>query len=593
MFDLFSKSRFLLTVFIFKIARKFPLGFISSIKKFRVVEILFNLVKDEKHRERFSYDRLQEVQNLKLRSMKLEGSPIARFIVGIKVERKNLNVLDRTLRSLEAQNYNEINIYIQADEELRSSVLSRVKVGSLSFCWIDDWSQLKPEKVGAESYLIFMDAGDLLHENALYFISNMSAELDLPEVLYMDSDSYDEAGRRFNPQCKPSWSPDYFLEYPYIGKGVWFRFDSIVYCLETHKECSVNEINYCGILDLYFLKESNVDIQAVAYILYHENLQNININLSTHVKNYLDIVGKTAGFHVNYVDDFSCRRISWGSRSRSALVSIIIPTKDRVDLLSQCVDSICNKTTYKNYEIIVVDNNSENPESFTYFNYLKQKPNISVISCPGEFNFSAINNRAVEISKGELIAFVNNDIEVISGQWLEIMISHALRPEIGCVGAKLYYPDDTVQHGGVLIGIGGVAGHAHKNFGRRETGYMNRLTTTQNYSAVTGACLVVRKDIFESVGGFDETNLKVAFNDVDLCLKVQKLGFRNLWTPYAELYHHESVSRGDDRKGAAKKRYMREIEYMKKVWKTDTTCDLAYNPNLAVYREDFGLITLD
>jgi len=205
------------------------------------------------------------------------------------------------------------------------------------------------------------------------------------------------------------------------------------------------------------------------------------------------------------------------------------------------------------------------------------------------FNYSAINNFGVRQARGELVGLLNNDVEVISQEWLGEMVQHALRPDIGCVGAKLYYPDGTIQHAGVILGLWGVAGHSHKYFPRSAQGYCNRLLTVQNYSAVTGACLVVRRAIYQEVGGLDETNLAISFNDVDFCLKVRQAGYRNLWTPYAELYHHESVSRGGEDTPEKKQREGREIAYMKARWGELLQADPSYNPNLTHHMENFSI----
>jgi GT2 family glycosyltransferase len=209
------------------------------------------------------------------------------------------------------------------------------------------------------------------------------------------------------------------------------------------------------------------------------------------------------------------------------------------------------------------------------------------------FNYSAINNFGAKYAKGSLLGLVNNDVEVISPEWLTEMVSHAIRPDIGCVGAKLYYGNDTIQHAGVILGIGGVAGHSHKHFRRNDYGYFSRLRLVQEISAVTAACLIVKKTVFKDVNGLDEANLTVAFNDVDFCLKVGRLGFRNLWTPYAELYHHESVSRGAENSPVKIKRFNTECDFMMKKWSLSLLNDPFYNSNLSNKFEDFRLRYLE
>ena len=230
------------------------------------------------------------------------------------------------------------------------------------------------------------------------------------------------------------------------------------------------------------------------------------------------------------------------------------------------------KSTYPNYDIIIVDNGSDDPGTLNYLSVLSKDTRVEILKHKGPFNYSALNNRAVEQAKGEFIALVNNDIEPITECWLEEMVSHAQRPKIGAVGAMLYFPDDTVQHAGVVLGIAGpqkvngVAGHAFKTFRRGSAGYCNRMRLTQNYSAVTAACLVIRKSIYQKVGGLNEDNLVFSFNDVDFCLKVQQAGYHNVWTPHAELYHHESASRGKEDTPEKKNRAHQEATYMRNTW---------------------------
>ena len=246
-------------------------------------------------------------------------------------------------------------------------------------------------------------------------------------------------------------------------------------------------------------------------------------------------------------------------------------------------------TNYSDYEIIIIDNESTEPSTFDYFEQLKALDNIRVLQYGGEFNYSAINNYAVEEATGSVITLMNNDIEVIEKNWLREMVGHALRPEIGCVGAKLLYKNNMIQHAGVILGIGGVAGHGHKYFDVESAGYFSRLHLTQNMSAVTAACLTIEKRLYQQVGGLNEGDLKIAFNDVDFCLRIGRLGLRNIWTPYALLYHHESVSRGHENTQEKQLRFKQEALYMREQWGEILESDPAYNRNLTLVREDFSL----
>jgi len=262
-------------------------------------------------------------------------------------------------------------------------------------------------------------------------------------------------------------------------------------------------------------------------------------------------------------------------------VSIIIPTRDGLHLLRQCIDSVRKRTAYQNYEIIVVDNGSEKSETLAYFDEIKQLPNVLVIRDESPFNFSALNNRAAALSSGEILCLLNNDIEVISPEWLSEMVSLAIQPGNGAVGACLWYPSGALQHGGVIIGLGGVAGHMHHMLPKGQFGYFGRAVVTQNLSAVTAACLVIKKSIYAELGGLSE-ELAVAFNDVDFCLRVRDAGYRNVWTPYAQLYHHESASRGSDMDPDKYQRFLGEIKRMEDRWADSFDFDPAYNPNLSL-----------
>ncbi len=271
------------------------------------------------------------------------------------------------------------------------------------------------------------------------------------------------------------------------------------------------------------------------------------------------------------------------------MVSLLIPSRDHLSVLAPCVESILNKTDYPEFEIIILDNQSEQPDTLKWFAEIQEDTRVKVICYDLPFNYSAINNFGVQHAKGSVIGLINNDVEVISPEWLSEMVSHALRPEVGCVGAKLYYGNGQIQHGGVVLGLGDVAGHAHRYLQHDEDGYQGRLKLVQNYSAVTAACLLVRRNVYEQVGGLDEEHLTVAYNDVDFCLRVREAGYHNLWTPYAELYHHESISRGKDNTQVKKKRYAKEVAYMRSTWKKALVNDPCYNVNLSRKREDFSL----
>lgn len=272
-------------------------------------------------------------------------------------------------------------------------------------------------------------------------------------------------------------------------------------------------------------------------------------------------------------------------------ISILIPNKDHVQDLKRCVSSILEKSTYDNYEIIIIENNSTSPEIFTYYEELKQQGEIRVEVYEGEFNYSKINNFGAKKATGEYLLLLNNDTEVITIDWMEELLMFAQRQDVGAVGAKLYYEDNTIQHAGIVIGLGAhrTAGHTHYRVDKNNFGYMGRLFYAQDVSAVTGACLLVRRSLYEELGGLDE-GFAVALNDVDFCLRLRKHGLLNVFTPFAELYHYESASRGSDLNGESAKRYDKESERFREKWKEELAAgDPYYNPNFSLDRSDYTL----
>ncbi len=269
-------------------------------------------------------------------------------------------------------------------------------------------------------------------------------------------------------------------------------------------------------------------------------------------------------------------------------VTLIIPSRNRVELLRTCVETLFARTAYDAFDVIVVDNASDEPEALEYLAALAGRERVRVIRDAGNFNFSRLNNLAARHAGGEILGLLNNDLEFQDPAWLAEMVSHVVRPGVGAVGARLWYPDGRLQHGGVVLGLGGVAGHAHKMCRRGDTGHNRRAVLIQNFSAVTAACLLVRKAVFCEVAGLDE-QLAVAYNDVDFCLRVRERGYRNIWTPFAEVVHHESASRGIGLTPEAVARFAGEISFMKERWGEALLSDPAYNPNLTLAFENFQI----
>lgn len=474
-------------------------------------------------------------------------------------------------------------------EDARIKVIFREKNGHIAL------SSNSAIELATGTWIALMDHDDVLPEHALFWIADCINRHPDAQLIYSDEDKISEVGVRTDPYFKPDWNRDLFYSqnmFSHLG----------VFNAELVRSVGGFRVGTEGSQDydlvLRCIERVRPDqIRHVPKVLYHWRVHAESTASSTDAKPYAQIAGGVAlneHFQRTGVKGH-IETVGHGYRARydlpapAPLVSLIIPTRNAALLVRQCVDSISTLTRYPNYEIILVDNGSDEFESIEYFDTLSRRPGFRVLRDDGEFNYSALNNGAVRVCSGDLVALVNNDIEVISPDWLSEMVSLALQPGVGAVGARLWYPNDTLQHGGVILGVGGVANHSHKNLPRGRRGYFGRADLIQSFSAVTAACLVVRKDHYEAVGGLDETNLKVAFNDVDFCLRLRELGLRNVWTPYAELYHHESATRGEDVHPEKRARFVAEVDYMMRRWGEELAKDPAYNPNLTILHEDFGL----
>lgn len=441
-------------------------------------------------------------------------------------------------------------------------------------------------------YVGLFDHDDLLTPNALYEVVKVLNEDKTLDFIYSDEDKTDEEGKEFfEPHFKPDWSPDTLRSYNYICHFTVFRRSLLQKVGNFNKEFDGSQ-DY----DLFLrLTETTNKIYHISKILYHWRVHRNSTAGSLSAKEYtIDAARRALQAHLNRQGIkgkiepglvIGTHRVSYEIEGNPK-VSIIIPTKDHIDDLSQCINSI-KQSTYSNYEIIIVENNSTEKATFKYYEEIKKEDNIKIVVWEKEFNYSAINNYGIQFAEGEYFILLNNDIEIITPNWIEEMLMHCQRKEVGIVGSKLYYPDDTIQHAGVIIGIGGVAGHSHKYFGRDDNGYFSRLKIIQNLSAVTAACLMVRKDVFNSVNGLDEA-FKVAFNDVDFCLRVREKNKLVIFTPYVEAYHHESKSRGAEDTPEKVERFQGEVKRFYSRWGAYRR-DPYYNEKLTLDKEDFSL----
>ncbi|WP_395589885.1 glycosyltransferase family 2 protein [Enterococcus faecalis] len=451
--------------------------------------------------------------------------------------------------------------------------------------------------IATGEFVALLDNDDELAINAFYEVVKVLNENPKLDLIYSDEDKIDMDGNRSDPAFKPDWSPDLLLGTNYISHlGVYRR--SILEEIGGFRKGYEGSQDYDLVLR-FTEKTTKERIKHIPKVLYYWRMLPTSTAVDQGSKGYAFEAGLRA------VQDALVRRGINGHATHGAanglydvyydiesekLVSIIIPTKNGYKDVQRCVSSIIEKTTYQNYEIIMADNGSTDPKMHElYAEFEQQLPGrffVESIDIP--FNFSTINNRAAKKAHGEYLLFLNNDTEVITENWLTLMVSFAQQERIGCVGAKLLYPNNTVQHAGVILGLGGVAGHSHYGYPHGDLGYFGRLAINVNYSAVTAACLLMKKADFDAVGGFEEA-FTVAFNDVDLCLKVQALGRDNVWLHEAELYHFESQTRGYDDKGKKKKRFEQEKVMMEEKWGPLIENDPFYNPNLTRDIPNFSL----
>ncbi len=550
------------------------------------------------------YDTLSvsDISKIKSRIEALEKPPLISVIV--PVYNPPLDLLEKAIKSVQGQLYPNWELCIANDcstapgvaelldkfssEDIKIKVIHRTENGHISKATNSALELAKGE------WIALLDHDDLLSPHALYHVAEAITRNPNARLFYSDEDKVDLTDRRHDPYFKSDWNPDLFLSHNLITHLGVYHSDTLR-TIKGFRTGVEGAQDYD--LALRFTREISPDqIVHIPHILYHWRVMPGSTAMSSDEKPYAMIAGKKAlndhlaakqikahaeligiGYHIQYE-----------LPENPPLTSIIIPTRNAHALVKQCIDSILELTTYPNYEILLVDNGSDDPVSLEYFVDLEKHDRIKVLRDDSPFNYSAINNNAVKHAQGEIIALVNNDIEVISEHWLDEMVSTAIQPGVGAVGAMLYYPDDTIQHAGVIMGLGGLAAHAHSNLPRNSFGYVGRAALKQTLSAVTAACLVVSRENFDSVGGLDEDNLTVAYNDVDFCLKLDRAGLRNIWTPHAELYHHESATRGYEVSPEKQARFEKEKQYMLKHWAEIIAKDPAYSPNLTLDFSNFA-----
>ena len=488
----------------------------------------------------------------------------------LQVQRGRDAELARTGESLRRQLYPHWELICvspcgSSDRPADSKVLHDLLTQEPRIKWLPVTAETEPSAcldAGANAatgqYLAFMTPGDTMPAHALYQIALEADRHPGADLIYTDHDESDHRGHRSNPHFKPDWDPDFALSVNYLGRAIVFREG---YLRSLGGFVPQANASVHGLVHRCAAAGSQVRVRHIPKILYHAAADS-----------YGDPV----------VEPRIGRRRGRSLPEPTPRVSIIVPTRDGGEGLRRCIGSVLTKTTYPQYELLVVDNQSLERGTLEYLQRIGDDLRVRILRYDAPFNYSAINNYAVRQARGEIIALLNDDVEIINREWLLEMVSHAACPEVGAVGAKLYYPDDTLQHGGIIVGLDGKARHIHKGAPRDAPGYLDRLRVVHSVSAVTGACLVVRKAVYKEVGGLDADNLPIALNDVDFCLRLMEAGYRNLWTPLAELYHIESATRGYGETP-------REVCYFKSKWQGRLENDFANNPNLSLKGDAFQL----
>lgn len=537
------------------------------------------------------------------RKQKFDYSPL--ISIAVPAYQTPVEFLRQMIESLIVQTYSNWELCIvnaSPDNEEMQKVLAEYSAGDsrVRFCNLKEnlgiaentnraFAMTKGEFVG------LLDHDDLLAPNALYEIVKILQDHPQADALYTDEDKVTtELDEHFQPHLKPDFNLDLLRSNNYICHFFVVRKSIVEKAGGFRKE-------FDGAQDYDFIfrcTENAGEVLHVPEILYHWRTHKASTADNPASKMYAFEAGKRAieahlertgtKGEVSHTQDLGFYRVKYPVQGKP-LVSVIIPNKDEKETLQTCLEMLEKNTGYQNFEIIIVENNSTTDEIFRYYKELSGNRKIHLLRWGKEFNYSAINNFAVAHAKGEYLLFLNNDVKSINPDWLEEMLGVCQRPEVGGVGAKLIYPDNTIQHAGCVIGMGGIAGHMFVDMPADRTGYLHKASLLQDMSAVTAACLLMKKEVFEQAGGFTE-ELAVAFNDVDLCLKVRKNGYLIVYDPYAKLYHMESKTRGAEDSKEKVRRFQTEIEYMRCHWidilKNGDPC---YNKNLSLTKWNYSL----
>ena len=513
--------------------------------------------------------------------------------------------LDQLVQSLKNQSYSNWELVLSDGSGKDSPIreyLREIERQDSRICVVDNQEKLnisentnRAVKAASGEFLAFADHDDVLTPDALFECVQALNRRPDTDILYSDEDKMSMDGNKFfQPHFKPDFNLDLLCTVNYICHLFVVR-------KSLTEKTGLFRTEYDGAQDYDFIfrcVETSENIVHIPRILYHwrshENSTAENPESKRYafdageraVQAHYDRLGIPAKARKGEYLGLYRTKYCWPEQP---LISILIPNKDHIDDLKRCMESIEKKSTYRNFEFVIIENNSEEQSTFAYYEELKGRQDVKVVYYDGPFNFSKINNFGVPYAKGEYLLLLNNDTEIINEDCLEELLGYCMRPDVGAVGARLYYEDDTIQHAGVVIGFGGIAGHCFVQQPRGTTGYCHRIICAQDYSAVTAACMMVRRSVYEEVHGMTEA-LAVAFNDIDFCMKIGAAGYRVVYNPYAELYHYESKSRGLEDTPEKKARFNREISLFNERWsRILENGDPYYNPNLTLESQDFSL----
>jgi GT2 family glycosyltransferase len=554
------------------------------------------------------YDTLTNPERewIRNQSGQLSYKPV--FSVIMPVYNPPVKVLRQAIESVRRQLYPHWELCIADDASTNQEIIETLREYAQRDSRIKVTYRAKNGHISAASntaielatgeWTVLFDNDDELSEHALYCVAQEINDHPDVRLIYSDEDKITLEGRRYNPYFKPDWNPTLLTGQNFFSHLGAYRTDLI-------RSVDGFRVGYEGSQDYDLLwrcveKVTPDQIRHIPRILYYWRALPGSVAVDMDVKNYALPAARRAmqdhleregiaGHVERCVEDLNMHRVVYRVPEPAPRVTVLIPMRDRLNLTKVCVQTLKIITKYNNFETVIIDNESQEEACRVWLREFASQPQCRVIPVAGEFSFSRINNEAVRQTAGEILLFLNNDVEILHEGWMNEMVGQLIQRNVAAVGARLWFPNKTLQHGGVIFGVGGVANHSFLNTSRGEHKGFGRNVLAQNYSAVTAACMAVKRACFDQVGGFDEANLPIQFNDLDLCLRLREAGFDIVWTPYAELMHHESKSRGYNTSPEQKQVLECETAYFTKRWGKWIEHDPAYNPNLTTEQFDFTI----